>query len=109
MGGIGSDVAVNASDVVLMTDEPSKVAEAILIARKTHRIVMENVIFALIIKLGVLVLSAFGLGAMLLAVFADVGVSILAVLNALRALRSPKLTERKQKMRVKLASTKASY
>ena len=107
MGGIGSDVAVSASDVVLMTDEPSKVTDAILISRKTHRIVMENVIFALIIKLGVLLISALGFGAMFLAVFADVGVSIIAVLNALRALKAPKFKEAKIKpAKVKLSASK---
>jgi len=95
MGGIGSDAAVAASDVVLMTDDVSLVTRAILIARKTHRIVMENVIFAIAIKIAVLLLSALGLGAMWLAVFADVGVSIIAVLNALRALAAPKIRQRK--------------
>ena len=89
MGSLGSDVAVKASDVVILTDEPSKVTKAIEIARRTHSIVMQNVVFAIIVKLVVLILSAFGLGFMFLAVFADVGVAIIAVLNALRALKLP--------------------
>ncbi len=87
MGGVGSDVAVEASDVVLMTDEPSKMVDAIKTARKTHKIVTENVTFALAIKLAVLALGAFGLAGMWLAIFADVGVSCLAVLNSLRAMK----------------------
>lgn len=94
MGGIGSDIAVEASDVVLMTDEPSKMTDAILVARKTHKIVMENVIFAIGIKLAVLVLGALGLAGMWLAIFADVGVSIIAVLNSLRALKAPKFKQK---------------
>lgn len=86
MGGVGSDVAVEASDVVLMTDEPSKMVDAIKTARKTHKIVTENVTFALAIKLAVLALGAFGFAGMWLAIFADVGVSCLAVLNSLRAM-----------------------
>ena len=97
MGGVGSDIAVEASDVVLMTDEPSKMQNAILIARNTHKIVMQNVIFALAIKLAVLVLGALGLAGMWLAIFADVGVSLLAVLNSLRALKAPKLKNNKNK------------
>ena len=87
MGGVGSDVAVEASDVVLMTDEPSKMVDAIKTARKTHKIVTENVTFALAIKLAVLALGAFGFAGMWLAIFADVGVSCLAVLNSLRAMK----------------------
>ncbi len=84
MGGIGSDVAIEASDIVLMTDELSKVAYAMEIAKKTIRIVGENIFFALLIKIGILVLSACGMASMWEAVFADVGVSVLAILNALR-------------------------
>lgn len=87
MGGVGSDVAVEASDVVLMTDEPSKMVDAIKTARKTHKIVTENVTFALAIKLAVLALGAVGFAGMWLAIFADVGVSCLAVLNSLRAMK----------------------
>lgn len=94
MGGVGSDVAVEASDVVIMTDEPSKLTNAILTAKKTHKIVMQNVIFALIIKFAVLILSALGYAEMWLAIFADVGVSILAVLNSLRALKAPKFKKK---------------
>lgn len=97
MGSFGSDVAVKASDVVILTDEPSKVAKSIEIARKTHRIVTENVVFAITIKLLVLLLSAFGFGFMFLAVFSDVGVAILAVLNSLRALKPPRIQNSKNK------------
>lgn len=86
MGGLGSDAAIEAADVVLMTDEPSKVVDAITVSRKTMRIVKQNIIFAITVKIVVLVLSAFGLSNMWQAVFADVGVSVLAILNALRAL-----------------------
>ena len=88
MGGLGSDAAIEAADVVLMTDEPSKIAQAIHIARRTHGIARQNVTFAIGIKLAVLGLAACGLATMWLAVFADVGVTVLAVLNAMRALRS---------------------
>ena len=86
MGGLGSDVAVEASDVVIMTDEPSKVALAIKKARKTHKIVLENIIGSIGIKVITLILIAFGFSGMWLAVFADVGVNLLAVLNSLRAM-----------------------
>ena len=86
MGGLGSDAAIEAADIVIMTDEPSKIATAIKISRKTLKIVYQNIIFALIIKIGVLILSAFGLTSMWGAVFADVGVTVLAVLNSFRAL-----------------------
>ena len=88
MGGLGSDAAIEAADVVLMTDEPSKLAEAIDIARFTKRIVWQNIVFALGVKGVVLLLGAFGIASMWGAVFADVGVSVLAVLNAMRALRN---------------------
>jgi Cd2+/Zn2+-exporting ATPase len=87
MGGLGSDAAIEAADVVLMTDEPSKIVNAIHLSKKTMRIVRENIIFAIFIKVLVLILSAFGLSTMWEAVFADVGVSIIAILNALRVLR----------------------
>ena len=90
MGGLGSDAAIEAADVVLMTDEPSKVVDAIKISRKTMRIVKQNIIFAISIKILVLILSAFGLSNMWEAVFADVGVSVLAILNSLRVLRVKK-------------------
>ena len=88
MGGLGSDAAIEAADIVIMTDEPSKAAEAIQIAKKTLRIVKQNVIFALAVKIGVLILSVCGKSNLWAAVFADVGVSVIAILNAMRALRS---------------------
>jgi len=87
MGGLGSDAAMEAADVVLMTDEPSKLFEAIQISKKTMKIVKQNIIFAIAVKVGVLLLSAFGATSMWVAVFADVGVSVLAILNALRLLK----------------------
>lgn len=87
MGGLGSDAAIEASDIVLMTDEPYKLVEAINIAAKTRKIVWQNIVFALGIKLAVLTLGAAGVATMWEAVFADVGVALLAVLNALRVLR----------------------
>ena len=87
MGALGSDAAIEAADVVLMDDKPSKVAEAIRIARRTLSIARENMIFAIGIKVLVLLLAAFGLATLWMAVFADVGVTVLAVLNAMRALR----------------------
>jgi cation transport ATPase len=88
MGALGSDAAVEAADVVLMDDRPSKVALAIRIARRTLAIARQNVIFAIAVKVGVLLLAACGLATMWMAVFADVGVTVLAVLNAMRALHS---------------------
>ncbi len=90
MGGLGSDAAIEAADVVIMTDEPSKISTAMRIARKTLRIVQENIWFALGVKAIVLVLGALGVASMWAAVFADVGVSVIAILNAIRALRVPK-------------------
>ena len=87
MGGLGSDAAIEAADVVLMTDEPSKIASVMKIARKTLRIANQNIIFALGIKFIVLILGAFGYANMWAAVFADVGVSVIAILNAIRAMR----------------------
>ena len=86
MGGLGSDAAIEASDVVIMTDEVSKLASCIKISKKTMRIVKENIIFAISVKILVLILSALGIASMWAAVFADVGVSVLAILNALRIL-----------------------
>ena len=88
MGGLGSDAAIEAADVVLMDDKPSKIATAIRIARRTLAIARQNVWLAIGIKLAVLVLAAFGVATMWMAVFADVGVTVLAVLNAMRALRA---------------------
>ena len=87
MGGLGSDAAIEAADVVLMDDKPSKIALAIRIARRTLSIARQNVWFAIGVKVAVLILATFGLATMWLAVFADVGVTVLAVLNAMRALR----------------------
>ena len=87
MGGIGSDAAIEAADVVIMTDEPSRLASAIRISRKTLRIANENIVFAIGVKLLVLGLGAAGMASIWAAVFADVGVSVIAILNAVRALR----------------------
>jgi Cd2+/Zn2+-exporting ATPase len=87
MGALGSDAAIEAADVVLMDDKPSKIAEAVRIARRTLAIARQNIIFAIGIKVLVLVLATLGLATMWMAVFADVGVTVLAVLNAMRALR----------------------
>ncbi len=89
MGALGSDAAIEAADVVLMDDKPSKIAAAVRIARRTLRIAKENIAFAIGIKVLVLLLAVLGLATMWMAVFADVGVTVLAVLNAMRALRSP--------------------
>ncbi len=88
MGGVGSDAAIEAADVVIMTDEPSKIASAIKIAKKTRAIVMQNIVFALGIKAIILVLVALGLGTMWEAVFGDVGVTLIAVLNSMRAMKT---------------------
>jgi Cd2+/Zn2+-exporting ATPase len=87
MGGLGSDAAIEAADVVLMTDEPSKLADAIRIAKRTRSIVRQNIVFALGVKLAILILAAFGLASMWVAVFGDVGVALIAILNAIRATR----------------------
>jgi HAD ATPase, P-type, family IC len=87
MGGLGSDAAIEAADVVLMDDKPSKIAVAIRQARRTLRIARENTWFAVGIKIAVLILAFFGLATMWMAVFADVGVTVLAVLNAARTLK----------------------
>lgn len=90
MGGLGSDAAIEAADIVIMTDEPSKIANSIQISKKTMRIVRQNIVFAIVVKIAVLILSAFGVASMWTAVFADVGVSVLAIINALRVLRIKK-------------------
>ena len=87
MGGLGSDAAIEASDIVIMTDEPSKIGYTMELSKKTMRIVKQNIIFAIFIKVFVLILSAFGISTMWEAVFADVGVSIIAIVNALRVLK----------------------
>lgn len=87
MGGLGSDAAIEAADVVLMTDEPSKISTVMKIARKTIRIANQNIVFALGVKFLVLILGALGYANMWAAVFADVGVSVIAILNAIRAMR----------------------
>ena len=87
MGGLGADSAIEASDVVIMTDEPSKILKAIQLSKKTLRIVKENIIFAISVKIIILILATLGITTMSEAVFADVGVSIIAIINALRALK----------------------
>ena len=87
MGAMGSDAAIEAADVVLMDDHPSKIAKAMRVARKTMRIVWQNIVFALGVKLLILVLAAFGIANMWLAVFGDVGVAMIAILNAMRCMR----------------------
>lgn len=86
MGGLGSDAAIEAADVVIMTDEPSKIATAMKVSKKTLKIAHQNIVFAIGLKIIVLILSAFGIATMWAAIFADVGVTIIAVLNAFRAL-----------------------
>lgn len=93
MGGLGSDAAIEAADVVIMNDEPSRIASAIKLSRKTLRIVKQNIIFAIAVKIIVLGLGALGLASMQAAVFADVGVTIIAVLNAMRCLRVEKMKD----------------
>ena len=87
MGGLGSDAAIEAADIVIMNDQPSKIVTAMKISRKTLRIVKQNIVFAIGIKVAVLVLAAFGVATMWAAVFADVGVAFLAILNAMRAMK----------------------
>ena len=86
MGALGSDSAIEAADVVIMTDEPSKIITAINISKKTMRIVKENIVFAITVKILILILTAMGITSMWWAVFADVGVSIIAIVNSLRML-----------------------
>lgn len=88
MGGVGSDAAIEAADIVIMTDEPSKIAEAIKIAKKTKKIVMQNIVFALGVKAAILILAVFGITNMWEAVFGDVGVALIAVLNSMRAMKA---------------------
>jgi Cd2+/Zn2+-exporting ATPase len=90
MGGLGSDAAIEAADIVLMDDRPSKIPLAIRIARRTLRIARQNVVFAIGVKVLVLLLAALGVATMWMAVFADVGVTVLAVLNAMRTLKTEK-------------------
>jgi Cd2+/Zn2+-exporting ATPase len=87
MGGLGSDAAVEAADIVLMEDRPSKVADAIKIARKTRTIVWQNILFALGVKAFFITLGSFGIASMWEAVFADMGVALIAIANATRVLR----------------------
>jgi Cd2+/Zn2+-exporting ATPase len=94
MGGLGSDAAIEAADIVIMTDEPSKIATAIRIAKKTLGIAWQNINMAIIVKIAVLILSALGITALWAAIFADVGVTIIAVLNSLRALNVKNLNKR---------------
>ncbi|MCR2822683.1 heavy metal translocating P-type ATPase [Lederbergia panacisoli] len=89
MGGLGSDAAIEAADIVIMTDEPSKIPTAIKIAKRTRKIVWQNILFALGVKAIFLILGAFGIATMWEAVFSDVGVTLLAVLNAMRVLKTP--------------------
>lgn len=90
MGGLGSDAAIEAADVVIMTDQPSKVGEAIRLARKTSRIVRQNITLALVVKVSVLLMGAGGIASMWEAVFADMGVALIAIFNAMRILNGPK-------------------
>ncbi|MDP4120441.1 MAG: heavy metal translocating P-type ATPase [Bacillota bacterium] len=87
MGGVGSDAAIEAADIVLMTDEPSKLIDAIKISKRTHKIIWQNIIFALAVKVIVLFLGAYGIATIWEAVFADVGVTLIAVLNTMRTLK----------------------
>jgi len=87
MGGLGSDAAIEAADIVIMTDEPSKIADAINIAKRTRKIVWQNILFALLVKGFFLLLGLFGIATMWEAVISDVGVTVLAVLNSMRVLR----------------------
>ena len=86
MGALGSDAAIESADVVLMDDKPSKLPLAIAIARRTVRIVRENITFALAVKIGILILTAFGFTNVWIAMFGDVGVLVIAILNAMRAM-----------------------
>lgn len=88
MGGIGASSAIEASDVVIMTDDLIKIEEAINISKKTNKIIMQNLLFALLIKVLVLILSMFGIAQMWQAVFADVGVTLITILNTMRILKN---------------------
>ena len=87
MGALGSDAAIEAADIVLMDDKPSKIVTAVSVAKRTLRLVKENIIFSLAVKFAVLILGALGIADMWWAVFADVGVAVIAILNAMRALK----------------------
>ena len=87
MGGLGSDAAIEAADVVLMDDNPLKIALAVKAARRTVKIVKQNIVFVLAVKIAILILVALGAAGMWAAVFADVGVAVIAILNAMRAMR----------------------
>lgn len=87
MGGIGSDAAIEAADIVIMTDEPSKITDAIKIARKTNRVVTENIVFAIGVKIAIMILGVLGIATMWEAVFSDVGVALIAILNSMRAMK----------------------
>lgn len=91
MGGVGSDAAIEAADVIIMTDEPSKIVSSIKIAKRTRNIVIQNIAFAIGVKVIILIFGALGMANMWEAVFGDVGVALIAVLNAMRALRVNKL------------------
>jgi Cd2+/Zn2+-exporting ATPase len=91
MGGVGSDAAIEAADIVIMTDEPSKIVRALAIAGRTRSIVWQNIVFALGVKGVILVLGAMGIASMWAAVFGDVGVALIAVFNAMRALQPGKM------------------
>ena len=91
MGAMGSDAAIEAADIVLMDDKPSNIAKAMRVARKTMGIVWQNIVFALGVKLLILVLAALGIASMWLAVFGDVGVAVIAILNAMRAMSVRKM------------------
>ena len=94
MGGVGQDSAIEAADIVIMSDELTRIGEAILIARKTLAIAKENIVFALGVKIAVMLLGAFNIANLWLAVFADVGVAVLAILNSMRALAFGKRAEK---------------
>ena len=91
MGALGSDAAIEAADIVIMNDEPSAIINLVRIAKKTLSIVRQNIVFSLVIKIGCLLLTAMGYTNMWWAIFADVGVMVLAVLNATRALKAPRI------------------
>ena len=90
MGGLGSDMAIETADVVIQTDQPSRVADAVTLGRRTRRIVIQNIVFAIIVKVLVMILGVMGIATMWEAVFADVGVALLCVLNSLRLMHTPK-------------------
>ena len=91
MGALGSDAAIETADVVIMTDSPAKIAEAIALGRRTRTIVWQNIILALVIKVAFIALGVFGIANMWMAVIGDMGVALLAVANAMRVMRVPSL------------------